>query len=107
MSQLPRDDAALTQWTYDRWYEKEAMLEHFYRHKTFLPTASPTIGSKGGASQQDLEELQRLQSSRVVQQDLLRFVILHLFFLTSTYFHYQVVVTLLRNCASLFAWWVL
>lgn len=48
------------------------------------------------------EELSRRSGvSSVVRQDLLRFVILHLFFLSSTYFHYRIFATVVQNCLSL------
>ncbi|XP_015513986.2 acyl-CoA:lysophosphatidylglycerol acyltransferase 1 isoform X1 [Neodiprion pinetum] len=70
-SQVPKEPELLTKWLYDRWVEKEALLENFYKYGTF-PQApgTPQNGSK-------------------IQQDPLRFLVLHLFFITSSYIHYN------------------
>ncbi|XP_055306479.1 acyl-CoA:lysophosphatidylglycerol acyltransferase 1-like isoform X2 [Sitodiplosis mosellana] len=68
-SEIPKDEQTLTQWLFDRWAEKEQFLEEFYRTGDF-PYASaypPTV----------------------VEQDLLRMLIINLFFITSTYVHYK------------------
>lgn len=67
--QIPKDEQALTTWLYDRWTEKEAFLEEFYRTGAF-PYASA-------------------YSPTVVEQDILRMLIINLFFITSTYVHYK------------------
>lgn len=68
---VPREPELLSKWLYDRWVEKESLLENFYKHGTFLGTCgSATKGSK-------------------IQQDPLRFLVLHLFFITSSYIHYS------------------
>lgn len=68
---VPREPEQLSKWLYDRWVEKEALLEHFYKHGTFLGTNSSN------------------RSGLKVQQDPLRFLVLHLFFITSSYIHYS------------------
>lgn len=75
--QIPKDEQALTTWLFDRWNEKEAFLEEFYKTGQF-PYASaypPTL----------------------VEQDLLRMLIINLFFITSSYVHYQLFYVI---CAS-------
>lgn len=72
--QLPKDSEGLTQWIYDRFAEKEEILEGFYKTGSFLFTSANT--------------------PTVVQQDMLRYVIIHLFFITSTYVHLQMFSTL-------------
>lgn len=68
-SVVPREPELLSKWLHDRWVEKESLLENFYKHGTFLGT-NQTEGSK-------------------IQQDPLRFLVLHLFFITSSYIHYN------------------
>ncbi|KFB35012.1 AGAP002482-PA-like protein [Anopheles sinensis] len=75
-SEVPRESESLTQWLYNRFYEKEKLLEEFYRTGTW-PTSCcipPTV----------------------VHQDLLRFLLIHLFFVTSTYVHLQLILTLIN-----------
>ncbi|GAB0086334.1 acyl-CoA:lysophosphatidylglycerol acyltransferase 1 [Sergentomyia squamirostris] len=69
-SEIPKSSECLTQWLYDRFTEKEAILENFYKNKSFTGVA-PSFGPA------------------VVHQDMIRFVIINLFFITSTYFHFQ------------------
>lgn len=69
--QVPREPELLSKWVYDRWAEKEALLENFYKHGTFVGSSSAE-GSK-------------------IQQDPLRFLVLHLFFITSSYIHYNMI----------------
>ncbi|KMQ87374.1 acyl- :lysophosphatidylglycerol acyltransferase 1, partial [Lasius niger] len=46
-SVVPREPEQLSKWLYDRWVEKEALLEHFYKYGTFLGTkGSDRGGSK-------------------------------------------------------------
>ncbi|EFN62499.1 Acyl-CoA:lysophosphatidylglycerol acyltransferase 1 [Camponotus floridanus] len=45
-SVVPREPEQLSKWLYDRWVEKEALLEHFYKYGTFLGTK----GSDGSGS---------------------------------------------------------
>lgn len=76
-SEVPRDSESLTRWLYDRFFEKERLLEEFYRTGTFPCGSSDTLPT-------------------VVQQDLLRFLLIHLFFVTSTYVHYQLILMLIN-----------
>lgn len=76
-SEIPRDNESLTRWLYDRFFEKEQLLEEFYRTGTFPCGSSATLPT-------------------VVQQDLLRFLLIHLFFVTSTYVHYQLILMLIN-----------
>ncbi|XP_044730442.1 acyl-CoA:lysophosphatidylglycerol acyltransferase 1-like [Chrysoperla carnea] len=70
---LPKDEDSLFKWLCARFVEKEEMLETFYRtgyfpYSTYSKTPMPP---------------------QEVSQDCLRFVMLHLFFIASTYIHYQ------------------
>lgn len=67
--QVPTDDEGITQWLYDRFIEKDKMLEEFYRTGKF-----PSQGN---------------QTSRQVRQDNLRYIIIHLFFIASTFLQYK------------------
>lgn len=82
-SEVPRDSESLTRWLYDRFFEKERLLEEFYRTGTF-----PCGGGSSSATTTTLPT--------VVQQDLLRFLLIHLFFITSTYVHYQLILMLIN-----------
>lgn len=72
-SELPRDPDALTDWLYKRWEEKDKILEVFYKTGKFP------------VEQYSVNPMQPC----MVAQDYLRFAILHLFFITSTYVHVQ------------------
>jgi lysophosphatidylglycerol acyltransferase 1 len=63
----------MTKWLYDRFVEKEELLDAYYKTGKF-----PTEGFC--ASPIPPQE---------VSQDCLRFAILHLFFITSSYIHFQ------------------
>ncbi|XP_037038435.1 acyl-CoA:lysophosphatidylglycerol acyltransferase 1-like isoform X2 [Bradysia coprophila] len=77
-SQLPKTEDGLTKWLYERWHEKEKILDDFYKNGNFsIPVAMPPI---------------------VVQQDMLRLVIINLFFITSTYVHLQMFYMLADYC---------
>lgn len=77
INQIPKDEQALTTWLFDRWTEKEAFLEEFYRTGTF-PYAA-------------------VNPPTVVEQDLLRMLIINLFFITSTYVHYKLFYVILGS----------
>ncbi|XP_058805821.1 acyl-CoA:lysophosphatidylglycerol acyltransferase 1-like [Phymastichus coffea] len=72
-SSVPKEPEQLSRWLFDRWTEKEALLENFYKHGTFI-----------GTQQIDLE-------NSMIQQDPLRYLVLHLFFMTSSYIHYNMI----------------
>jgi lysophosphatidylglycerol acyltransferase 1 len=63
----------MTKWLYDRFVEKEKLLDAYYKTGKF-----PIDGFC--ASPVPPQE---------VSQDCLRFAILHLFFITSSYIHFQ------------------
>ncbi|KAL2716854.1 acyl-CoA:lysophosphatidylglycerol acyltransferase 1-like [Vespula squamosa] len=68
---VPREPELLSKWLYDRWVEKELLLENFYKHGAFLGTHESAA------------------KSSKIQQDPLRFLVIHLFFITSSYIHYS------------------
>lgn len=70
-NQVPQDTEEMTQWLYKRFEEKEKMLDYFYKNGEF-PVSQY---SKDPTHPQ------------LVTQDCVRFIILHLFFITSTYVH--------------------
>ncbi|XP_059062816.1 acyl-CoA:lysophosphatidylglycerol acyltransferase 1-like [Achroia grisella] len=70
-TEIPADTEGMTQWLYDRFIEKEKMLEEFYRTGKF-----PSNGTTPDVV-------------RRVRQDNLRYLILHLFFLASTFVQYK------------------
>ncbi|XP_045488269.1 acyl-CoA:lysophosphatidylglycerol acyltransferase 1 isoform X2 [Pieris rapae] len=76
-TEVPSDPEAMTNWLYDRFIEKDKMLEEFYRTGQFP--------SKGNVP----------SVSRTVRQDNVRYLILHLFFMASTFMQYKVLCLLL------------
>ncbi|XP_011871935.1 PREDICTED: acyl-CoA:lysophosphatidylglycerol acyltransferase 1-like [Vollenhovia emeryi] len=78
-SVVPHETEQLTKWLYDRWVEKEALLEHFYKHGTFLGTN----GSNRTSSKIHLNPLKMLVS--------------HLFFMMSNYIYYSML-TYVLSC---------
>ncbi|XP_057332263.1 acyl-CoA:lysophosphatidylglycerol acyltransferase 1-like [Microplitis mediator] len=70
-SVVPKDPDLSAKWLYDRWAEKETLLDNFYKYGSF-------VGSRDS-----------MQEGSKIQQDPLRYLVLHLFFLTSTYIHYH------------------
>lgn len=72
MNQVPRDQEEMTKWLFDRWEEKERLLETFYSTGEF-PVHNGT------------------RQTAVVRQDCVRFLLLHLFFIASSYAHYRII----------------
>ncbi|KAL0829421.1 hypothetical protein ABMA28_004194 [Loxostege sticticalis] len=70
-SEVPTDTEEMTNWLYDRFIEKDKMLEEFYRTGKFPPGSSTSV-------------------SRTVRQDNVRYLILHLFFIASTFIQYKI-----------------
>ncbi|KAM3960246.1 acyl-CoA:lysophosphatidylglycerol acyltransferase 1-like [Aphomia sociella] len=70
-TEIPPDTEGMTQWLYDRFIEKDKMLEEFYRTGKFPSKGSTT------------------HVVRRVRQDNLRYLILHLFFMASTFVQYK------------------
>lgn len=70
---IPQDEEEQTKWLYKLFEEKERMLDVFYKTGKFPVT----------------EFSHNPVQPHVVAQDCLRFLILHLFFITSTYVHMQ------------------
>lgn len=68
-SEVPRETDSLTKWLYDRFIEKNEILDGFYKTGSFQYASANT--------------------PTIVQQDPLRYLILHIFFITSTYVHMQ------------------
>lgn len=68
-SEVPRDEAELTKWINDRFIEKEELLSSYYNTGSFNHPSE-------------------VQPS-VLHQDILRFFLIHLFFITSSYLHFQ------------------
>ncbi|KAK0172439.1 hypothetical protein PV328_005755 [Microctonus aethiopoides] len=70
-SVIPRNPDLLSEWLYERWVEKETLLDNFYKHGSFMDAQG------------------RQNKGSKIQQDPLRFLVLHLFFITSSYIHYN------------------
>ncbi|XP_038212906.1 acyl-CoA:lysophosphatidylglycerol acyltransferase 1 isoform X2 [Zerene cesonia] len=76
-SEVPSDSEGMTNWLYDRFIEKDKMLEEFYRTGQFPAKGSTPL------------------VTRPVRQDNVRYLILHLFFLASTFIQYKICCALL------------
>lgn len=75
---VPREENAMKQWLYDRFIEKNGLLENFYKLGTFIPN-------------EPLHE-------HLIQQDVLRFVLINVFFIISTYFHMKLIYKFYAQC---------
>ncbi|RZF39168.1 hypothetical protein LSTR_LSTR005796 [Laodelphax striatellus] len=71
--QVPKEPEQLMKWLFARWEEKEKILSHYYQTGE-LPVKEYCTSP--------------MPPQRVIQ-DGLRFFILHMFFITSTYLHYR------------------
>ncbi|KAK4886386.1 hypothetical protein RN001_002657 [Aquatica leii] len=80
--ELPHDTEALTHWLYSRFEEKEKMLDSFYKTGT-IPVSHYSSNPI---------------PPNVIAQDYLRFIILHIFFITSTYLHLQFFMAAYNYC---------
>lgn len=69
---VPKEPDALAKWLYNRWAEKETLLDNFYKYGSFLGPGQPA------------------PEGHKIQQESMRYFIIHLFFLTSTYLHYHI-----------------
>lgn len=87
--EVPDDANELTQWLYDRWYEKERFLDGFYK----TGTCPLNVYSN--------KTVYINQQPQVVVQDYLRFTILHIFFIVSTYIHLQMFYAIYQYCLYL------
>lgn len=96
--QIPTDDEGLKNWIYDRFVEKEALLDTFYKTNQFIVNNNNNnnvdiLKSNGTEISNGHHicngDLKGQFGPSYVQQDILRFFLLHLFFLISTYVHLQ------------------
>jgi len=74
-NQLPEDQEEVTKWLFARWEEKEKILDHFYK------TGQIPVGDYCSAP----------LPAQIVHQDALRFLIIHLFFIFSSYMHFRLI----------------
>ncbi|XP_059178164.1 acyl-CoA:lysophosphatidylglycerol acyltransferase 1-like [Physella acuta] len=73
---IPRDDASLTSWLYERYVEKDKMLDHYY-----------TTGELPEEILQRTGLLPKLQKS-YLRFDIVEQILIHTFFVLSCYVHY-------------------
>uniref|UniRef100_A0A131XAR7 Putative lysophosphatidylglycerol acyltransferase 1-like protein n=1 Tax=Hyalomma excavatum TaxID=257692 RepID=A0A131XAR7_9ACAR len=91
------DSEALTKWLYDRWAEKEDLLDIFYRTGRFPGRLHQGTGDDAGN-----EHLAPLRETPLrVDFNIVWIVLVHAFFIMSTLFH----VALFRWLASLVPFW--
>ncbi|BES93449.1 Acyltransferase [Nesidiocoris tenuis] len=72
---LPEDLESITKWLFARWEEKERILDTFYKTGE-IPVE---------------EYCSSPLPPQVVHQDFVRFIIIHMFFIASSYLHYKVI----------------
>ncbi|KAH6925989.1 hypothetical protein HPB50_012924 [Hyalomma asiaticum] len=98
ISEVPvHDSEALTKWLYDRWAEKEDLLDIFYRTGRFPGRLHQGTGDDAGK-----EHLAPLRETPLrVDFNIVWIVLVHAFFIMSTLFH----VALFRWLASLVPFW--
>ncbi|XP_027228946.2 acyl-CoA:lysophosphatidylglycerol acyltransferase 1 isoform X1 [Penaeus vannamei] len=78
IEEIPKDEETLTKWLYDRYEEKEAILQEYYDTGIF-PDAHTTHDPKF-----EPVETNRLTGQRVVH-DTLEFILRHIFYIVSTW----------------------
>lgn len=102
ITQVPvHDSEALTKWLYDRWAEKEDLLDIFYRTGRF-PGRLHQGGGGGTDGESKGSGLAPLRTAPLrVDFNIVWIVIVHAFFIMSTLFH----VAVLRWLASLVPLW--
>uniref|UniRef100_T1JKV3 Enolase-phosphatase E1 n=1 Tax=Strigamia maritima TaxID=126957 RepID=T1JKV3_STRMM len=86
IEELPRELNAMTTWLYDRWIEKEHMLNEYYETGKF-----PEIPSRHS---------KLLTTPRLVVLDNTWLVLLHFFFIASTAFHYYLITSIWAHICS-------
>lgn len=67
--QIPSDHEEMTKWLYDRFVEKESLLEYFYEKGCF-PALCP-------------DGITRNDEPKLIAQDYIRFLFINLFFIAS------------------------
>ncbi|KOB72457.1 1-acylglycerol-3-phosphate acyltransferase, partial [Operophtera brumata] len=76
-TEVPADTEGMTQWLYDRFIEKDIMLEEYYRTGNF-----PSKGSTPHVIRQ-------------VRQDNVRYLFIHLFFIASLFVQFKMLCAIL------------
>ncbi|XP_074654630.1 acyl-CoA:lysophosphatidylglycerol acyltransferase 1-like [Tubulanus polymorphus] len=79
IDEISRDVEGLTSWMYDRYAEKDQLLDHYYKTGNI---SDSSISTK--------------LSSKKLQYNGFSFILIHLFFLISSYFHYQWILFIFR-----------
>ncbi|XP_077292912.1 acyl-CoA:lysophosphatidylglycerol acyltransferase 1-like [Arctopsyche grandis] len=75
-SEIPSDHEEMTKWLYDRFVEKESLLEYFYEKGCF-PALCP-------------DGITRDDQPKLINQDYIRFLFINLFFIASTIFQMRI-----------------
>ncbi|CAH1791974.1 unnamed protein product [Owenia fusiformis] len=82
IDEVPKDTNNLKQWLYDRYIEKDAMLDQFYKTGKFpVKQQQRSLGDDGKV----------LYTPKPIQLSCITLAVLHLLFLASSVFHYKVV----------------
>lgn len=95
--QIPKDEETLTKWLYDRYEEKEAILQEYYDTGIF-PDAHTTHDPKF-----EPVETNRLTGQRVVH-DTLEFILRHIFYIVSTWIWMSFLYWVFTSICQL-VWW--
>ncbi|XP_050299499.1 acyl-CoA:lysophosphatidylglycerol acyltransferase 1-like [Anthonomus grandis grandis] len=81
-TEVPEDSEAMTSWLFDRWAEKERMLQSYYDTGEIPLSYCRTKPCE----------------PQLVAQDYLRFLLLHIFFITSSYLHVKMLLAAYQFC---------
>lgn len=77
---LPQDPEEMKNWMYNLYVEKEKMLERYYQTGQFPYDMFPPASTSSNANNSNLQK----RAPKLLEHDPLKFLLLHLFFLTST-----------------------
>lgn len=84
IDQVPLDTEELTKWLYQRFVEKEALLEEFYKTGKFPPPPADKVRYTEGARTEN-------GPTNLVKMDNIFMAVLHLFFMTLTWMEYRII----------------
>ena len=94
---MPTDKQKLQDWLYERYFEKEKMLENYYETGSWKQYTLSEKQEDGIISGKFAD----IENERIVEQDLLRCLLLHAFFICSTYFHYAIAMVIIQCVVKL------
>ena len=94
---VPRSESMLTRWLYERFAEKDRLLDHFYRTGSFPAESSEANGSVLESHGKHCSVL------RPVSFSLVLCLLMHAFYLLSAMFHLYLTICI---CCRVWSWFV-